>query len=72
MVLITELVADPLSFQNDYLALFQEMYRYAEDGQKMHVNVRFKAELQSFARLWFRNLYDQAFLGPTAVRERLA
>lgn len=44
-------VADPLSFQSDYLGLFQEMYRYDEDAEKTHVNARFKAELQSFVRL---------------------
>ena len=51
--------AEPLSFQNDYLGVLQEVYRYDEAGKKTHVNTRLKAELKSFARLWFRNLRDQ-------------
>ena len=63
--------AEPLSFQNDYMGLFQEVYRYGADGKKTHVNVRLKQELTSFARTWFTNLKDQGFLGETAIRERL-
>jgi hypothetical protein len=64
--------AEPLSFQNDYMGLFQEVYRYDESGKKTHVNTRLKAELKSFARTWFRNMREQGFFGPRAVRERLA
>jgi len=64
--------AEPLSFQNDYLGVLQEVYRYDEADKKTHVNTRLKAELTSFARMWFQNLRDQGFLGPQAVRERLA
>jgi hypothetical protein len=64
--------AEPLSFQNDYMGLFQEVYRYGADGKKTHVNVRLKQELASFARTWFHNLKDQGFLGETATRERLS
>ena len=63
--------AEPLSFQNDYLGLLQEVYRYDDTGKKTHVKTRLKAELKSFARTWFQNLKDQGFLGETAVRERL-
>lgn len=64
--------AEPLSFQNDYIGLFQEVYRLDDMGKKTHVNTKLKAELKSFARLWFRNLKDQGFLSPTAKREKLA
>lgn len=64
--------AEPLSFQNDYMGLLQEVYRYDESGKKTHVNTRVKAELKSFARTWFRNMREQGFFGPQAVRERLA
>ena len=64
--------AEPLSFQNDYMGLLQEVYRYDESGKKTHVNTRLKAELKSFARTWFRNIREQGFFGPQAVRERLA
>lgn len=63
--------AEPLSFQNDYMGLFQEVYRYDEAGKKTHVNTRLKAELKSFARTWFSNMREQGFFGPQAVRERL-
>ena len=63
--------AEPLSFQNDYMGVFQEVYRYDESGKKTHVTTRLKAELKSFAKTWFTNLKDQGFLGETAIRERL-
>ena len=63
--------AEPLSFQNDYMGLFQEVYRYDDTGKKTHVKTRLKAELKSFARTWFKNLKDQSFLSDTAIRERL-
>ena len=63
--------AEPLSFQNDYMGVFQEIYRYDESGKKTHVKTRLKAELKSFARTWFKNLKDQGFLSETAIRERL-
>ena len=64
--------ADPLSFQNDYIGLFQEVYRLDDAGKKTHVNPKFKAELKSFAALWFRNLKAQGFLSSEARRERLS
>ena len=64
--------AEPLSFQNDYMDLLQEVYRYDEAGKKTHVNTRLKAELKSFARTWFINLKDQGFLDDTVTRERLS
>ena len=63
--------AEPLSFQNDYMGLFQEVYRYDDTGKKTHVKTRLKAELKSFARTWFKNLKDQGFLSDIAIRERL-
>ena len=64
--------AEPLSFRNDYMGLFQEVYRYDDTGKKTHVKSRLQAELKSFARTWFKNLKDQGFLGETAIRERLS
>ena len=64
--------AEPLSFQNDYMGLLQEVYRYDEAGKKTHVNARLKQELTSFARTWFTHLKHQGFLGETATRERLS
>ena len=64
-------MAEPLSFRNDYLGLMQEVYRYDDSGKKTHVNARLKQELTSFARIWFKNLKDQGFLGDTVIREHL-
>lgn len=63
--------AEPLSFQNDYMGLLQEVYRYDETGKKTHVNTRLKAELKSFARTWFANMRNQGFFNSKAIRERL-
>ena len=64
--------AEPLSFRNDYMGILQEVYRTDDSGNKTHVNARLKQELKSFARMWFRNLKDQGFLGQDTHRERLA
>ena len=65
-------VAEPLSFQNDYVGLFQEVYRFDDAGKKTHVKAKLKQELKSFARLWFSNLKAQGFLSASATRERLS
>ncbi len=65
-------VAEPISFRNDYMGIHQEVYRYNDEGKATHVNTRLKAELKSFSRTWFRNLKDQGFLSPQAIRQRLS
>jgi len=65
-------MAEPVSFRNDYVGLFQEVYRHDADGKKTHVNASLKKEPKSFAQTWFRNLKDQGFIDPQATRERLA
>lgn len=64
--------AEPLSFQNDYMGLLQEVYRYDESGKKIHVDAHLKADLKSFACTWFRKLRAQGFFSAQAERERLA
>ncbi len=63
--------AEPVSFRNDYMGLNQEVYRFNDEGKATHVDVRLKAQLKSFAQMWFRNLEDQGLFSPKAVRERL-
>ena len=65
-------VAEPISFRNDFTGTYQEVYRYNEQGQATHVDSSLKAELKSFARMWFRNLKHQGFFSSQASRERLA
>lgn len=65
-------LAEPLSFQNDYVGLFQEVYCFDDAGKKTHVKAKLKQELKSFARLWFSNLKAQGFLSASATREKLS
>ena len=64
-------MAEPISFRNDYMGLYQEVYVYNDDGKRTHVRTGLKKELSSFASTWFRNLKDQGFLDKDAKRERL-
>ena len=64
--------AEPISFRNDYMGIYQEVYRYNDDGKATHINTRLKAELKSFSRTWFRNLREQGFFSPQAIRQRLS
>ena len=65
-------LAEPLSFRNDYMGVYQEVYRYNDQGKPSHVDNSLKAELKSFARMWFRNLKHQGFFADTVTRERLS
>ena len=65
-------LAEPISFRNDYMGIYQEVYRYNDEGKATHVNTRLKAELKSFARMWFRNLKHQGFFSGQAVRQGLS
>ena len=61
-----------MSFQNDYLGVYQEVYEYNGEGKRMRVNPRLKRELLSFSLTWFCNLKEQGFFDNDARRERLA
>ncbi|MDH5194426.1 MAG: hypothetical protein OEW32_12130 [Nitrospira sp.] len=65
-------VAEPVAFQNDYLGIVQEVYRYDEAGRRTHVVPSLKQELKEFAESWFANLKEQGFFASTAVREILS
>ena len=64
--------AEPISFRNDYVGLFQEVYRYDATGKRTHVLPSLKRDLKNFTRTWFRNLREQGFFGPHVQRERLS
>jgi len=66
------IVAEPVSFRNDYLGLSQEVYRYDETGRRTHVVSSLKQELEEFARAWFATLREQGFHASTAMREILS
>lgn len=64
--------AEPVSYRNDYLGIFQDVYRYDEAGKRTHVLLALKQDLQEFARAWFATLREQGFFAPTAMREILS
>jgi hypothetical protein len=65
-------VAEPVSFRNDYLGIVQDVYRYDEAGRRTHVVSSLKQELKDFAQAWLATLREQGFFAPTAVREILS
>jgi len=65
-------LAEPISFRNDFVGLLQEACQYDDQGRRKDVYPRLRRELDSFARLWFRNLREQGFLSDAACREILA
>ena len=70
--LLDGLAAELVSYRNNYLGIFQEVYRYDEVGRRTHVLPPLKQDLQEFARDWFATLNDQGFFASTAVREILS
>lgn len=71
-VQIAATYAEPISFQNDFAALHQEVYAYDDAGRRTSVYPKRKSELRSFTRMWFRNLKHQGFLDRNVTREVLA
>ena len=64
--------AEPVSYRNDYLGIFQEVYRYDEVGRRTHGLPLLKQDLKEFARAWFATIRDQGFFDRTAVRQILS
>lgn len=64
--------AEPVSFRNDYIGVSQEVYLYDDAGNRTHVRTSLKRQLKDFSASWFRNLEQQGFFDPAAVREILA
>jgi len=64
--------AGPISFRNDYVGAHDEVYAYDDSGRRTGVYAKRRAELVSFARIWFRRLRAQGFLGEHARREVIA
>ena len=64
--------AEPISFRNDYVGAHDEVYAYDDTGRRTGGCPKRRAELVSFARVWFRNIRAQGFLGENAGREVIA
>ena len=52
---------DALTFKNDYMGVFQQVY-FEQDGKK-YVRTRLRKQLNSFLRTWLINLKNQGFRG---------
>ena len=64
--------AEPISFRNDYVGAHEEVDAYDNAGRRTAVYAKRRAELVSFARVWFHNIRAQGFLGENARSEVIA
>jgi hypothetical protein len=53
--------AEPLTFRNDGLGVFQEVYDYNDSGAKVGVRPKLKKELATFLEQWLKNISDQGY-----------
>lgn len=51
---------EPLSFQNDYMGLYQQVY-IERDGQRLY-SPRLRSQLDDFLRQWLKNIEMQGYL----------
>jgi hypothetical protein len=56
----------PVAYQQDSVALYQEVVTLSEDG--VLIDRRLEQELRAFAELWDRNLLEQGFLAEAERR----
>lgn len=58
-------MVEVLHYQNDYLHVFQRVYRYDENGVATHVNQNLKKQLIAFLNTWLRTALKQghSFVG---------
>ena len=52
---------EPLTFQNDYMGLYQQVYKHNAAGQLIY-SPSLRASLDDFLRQWLKNINDQGFL----------
>ena len=50
---------EPLTFRNDYMGIFQEVYIF-RNGQQLY-SKRLRSELDDFLWHWLKNIHDQGF-----------
>ena len=61
---------EPRTYQNDYMGLYQQVYKRAEDGTLLY-SPKLRTELDNFLWLWLGNIKDQLF-DPTVYERRPA
>ena len=51
---------EPLTFQNDYLGVYQEVYKRDESGQLLY-SKRLRTDLDEFLWNWLHNIKEQGY-----------
>lgn len=51
---------EPLTFQNDYLGVYQEVYKRGESGQLIY-SKRLRTDLDEFLWNWLHNIKEQGY-----------
>ena len=51
---------EPLTFQNDYMGMYQEVYKRSPSGQLLY-SPRLRSELDDFLRQWLGNIQQQGY-----------
>ena len=49
----------PISFKNDYLGRYQEVFGFDEDGNPETINTSLQFDLTCFANQWMKNIANQ-------------
>ncbi len=49
----------PISFKNDYVGLYQEVFSYDEDGKPDAIDIKLQSDLTTFANQWMINIQEQ-------------
>lgn len=63
----------PVSFRNDYIGRYQEVFEFNHDGVPVGIRSKLQAELADFGNLWMKNIQEQQAvleICPTATDTR--
>jgi len=52
----------PISFKNDYVGIYQEVFSYDEEGKPEAIDVKLQADLTTFANQWMKTIAGQQSL----------
>ncbi|MFA6102827.1 MAG: hypothetical protein WC721_11615 [Victivallaceae bacterium] len=49
----------PVSFRNDYVGIYQEVFNFNEDGEPEAINTKLQSDLIAFANTWMKSIQEQ-------------
>ena len=49
----------PISFKNDYVGIYQEVFSYNEDGSPEAIDIKLQSDLTTFANQWMNSIQEQ-------------